>query len=32
MKNYHKQIKETALAIKVKSHGQEAYIHSYNRL
>ena len=32
MKNYHKQIKETALAIKVKSHEQEAYIHSYNRL
>ena len=32
MKSYNKQIKDTMQAIKVKSHEQEAYIHSYNRL
>lgn len=32
MSNYNKQIKETSLSIKIKSHEQETYIRTYNRL
>lgn len=32
MSNYNRQIKETSLSIKIKTHEQETYIRTYNRL